>query len=336
MYKFAIIGCGRIARRHAENILRVGELAAACDIETRKADEFAASYKSKAYYSIDELLEREKDIDVIVVCTPNGLHAEHSIKSLQGGKHVLCEKPMCIAMEAAWSMMDTAHFFRRKLYIVKQNRFNPPVQFVKNLLKEEKLGRILSFEVNCFWNRPQEYYDGGWRGSKAMDGGLLYTQFSHFIDLLYWFLGDVEEVAGYTKNFGFRSNLDFEDTGIAMLKMKSGSIGTINYTINSYKKNVEGSLSMIGEKGSIKIGGQYLNTVEWQSLDENFYYEDDLQTANANNYGFYTGSMSNHDKVYDEFIKALDNVPNSLPKPAEALKTIEIIRKIYKASEEVR
>ena len=334
MYKFAIIGCGRIAHRHAENILRVGKLVAVCDIEKNKADEFAALYNGKAWYSIDDLLKQEKDIDVICVCTPNGLHAEHSIKSLQGGKHVLCEKPMCIAMEAAWSMIDTAHFFRKKLYIIKQNRFNTPVQFAKRLLNENNLGRILSFQMNCFWNRPQQYYDGGWRGSKTLDGGLLYTQFSHFIDLLYWFLGDVDEVIGYRKNSGLRNHLEFEDTGTAILKMKTGALGNINYTINSFRKNVEGSFTLFGEKGSIKIGGQYLNTIEWQSLDESIKYED-VQTTKANDYGFYTGSMSNHHKVYDEFIKALDNKPNDLPKPAEALKTIEIIRKIYKASGEI-
>jgi len=131
-----------------------------------------------------------------------------------------------------------------------------------------------------------------------------------------------------------RHNLEFEDTGTANLKMKNGIIGNINYTINSYKKNTEGSVAIFGEKGSIKIGGQYLNTIEWQSLDEDFHYEEQ-SSVKANDYGFYTGSMSNHDKVYDEFIKALNNEPHSLPKPAEALKTIEIIRKIYKASEEI-
>jgi predicted dehydrogenase len=164
-----------------------------------------------------------------------------------------------------------------------------------------------------------------------MDGGLLYTQFSHFIDLLYWFLGDVEEVTGYRKNSGMRNYLEFEDTGTAILKMKTGALGNINYTINSFKRNVEGSFALFGEKGSIKIGGQYLNTIEWQSLDENIQFENE-QTTKANDYGFYTGSMSNHHKVYDEFIKALDNKPNDLPKAGEALKTIEIIKKIYKAS----
>jgi predicted dehydrogenase len=335
MYKFAIVGCGRIAHRHAENILRVGELKAVCDIDTGKADEFASVYDSKAYYSIDELLKEETEIDIISVCSPNGLHAEHSIKSLQGGKHVLCEKPMCITMEAGWSMMDTAHFFRRKLYVVKQNRFNPPVQFVKKLLSGNKLGRILSFQVNCYWNRPQQYYEGGWRGSKTLDGGLLYTQFSHFIDILHWFLGDVDEVKGIKKNFELRNNLEFEDTGVAILKMKNGAIGNINYTINSYKKNVEGSVALFGEKGSIKIGGEYLNTIEWQNLDENLHYENTVFTI-ANNYGFYEGSMSNHDKVYNELIKALDNTSNELPKANDALKTVEIIHKIYKASEDAR
>src|SRR5215217_8927092 len=169
MYQFALIGCGRISKRHAENIQRVGNLLAVCDIIPEKADRLAKEYSCTAYYSIDDLLKNETDVDIVSICTPNGFHAEHSIKSLQAGRHVLCEKPMCIAIEAGWSMMDTAHFFRRKLFVVKQNRFNPPVQFVKQLLDENKLGKILSFQLNCFWNRPQEYYNEGWRGTKTID-----------------------------------------------------------------------------------------------------------------------------------------------------------------------
>jgi UDP-N-acetyl-2-amino-2-deoxyglucuronate dehydrogenase len=334
MYKFAIIGCGRIAHRHAENIRRIGELIAVCDIDFQKADSFAAQYQSKPYYSIDDLLENEKTVDVVVVCSPNGLHAEHSIKSLQDGKHVLCEKPMCIAIEAAWSMRDTAHFFRRKLFVVKQNRFNHPVQFVKQLLEEDKLGKILSFQLNCFWNRPQEYYDGGWRGTKTLDGGLLYTQFSHFIDLLYWFIGEIEEVQGFKRNNGLRQHLEFEDTGVANLKMKNGALGNINYTINSFKHNAEGSFTLFGEKGVVKIGGQYLNTIEYQNVEGNIIYKNQFDSP-ANDYGFYTGSMSNHHLVYDELIKALNNQPHHLPQPIEALKTVEIIQKIYKASEDI-
>jgi len=332
MYKFAIIGCGRIAHRHAENIMRVGKLISVCDIDKNKADDFGALYNSKAWYSIDDLLKQEKEIDVICVCTPNGLHAEHSIKSLQGGKHVLCEKPMCIAMEAAWSMIDTAHFFRRKLYIIKQNRFNAPIQFVKKLLDDGKLGKISSFQLNCFWNRPQQYYDGGWRGSKIMDGGLLYTQFSHFIDLLYWFLGDVEEVTGYRKNSGMRNYLEFEDTGTAILKMKTGALGNINYTINSFQKNMEGSLTIFGEKGTVKIGGQYLNVLEYQQIHDHVIPL--LPAGNkANEYGFYQGSMSNHDKVYQNLVDVIQHNAAMAASSNDGLKTVQIIEKIYAAAE---
>lgn len=333
MYKFALVGCGNIAHRHAENINRVGKLTAVCDIVTGKANALAEKYKARAYYSINELLDNEESADVVVICTPNGLHAEQSIKALQRLKHVLCEKPMCITAEEAQRMIDAADSSHKKLYIVKQNRFNPPVQFVKRLLDEKKLGRLLGFQLNCFWNRPQQYYQDSWRGSKVLDGGLLYTQFSHFIDLLYWFLGDVDDVSGYKKNSGLRSHFELEDMGVANLKMKNGVLGNIHYTINSYKKNLEGSFTIFGEKGSVKIGGQYLNIIEWQSLEEEGHYSNE-STVGANDYGFYTGTMSNHHLVYDEFIKALNHEPDSLPSPDEAIKTIEIIEKIYRNSKE--
>ncbi|HVG12519.1 MAG TPA: Gfo/Idh/MocA family oxidoreductase, partial [Flavisolibacter sp.] len=171
MYKFALIGCGRIAPRHAENIAAHGALIAVCDTDKARADLFAERYNARPYYSIDHLLESEPSFDILSICTPNGLHAEHSIKALQAGKHVVCEKPMCILPVAAFSMMDTAHFFRRRLFVVKQNRYNEPVVFVKKLLAEQKLGTILSFQINCFWNRPQQYYTGDWRGSQELDGG---------------------------------------------------------------------------------------------------------------------------------------------------------------------
>ena len=266
MYQFALIGCGKIARRHAENIQIIGRLKAVCDSIPERADALAKEYNCAAYYSIDDLLKQETEIDVVSVCTPNGLHAEHSIKSLQAGKHVLCEKPMCLTSVAAWQMIETAHFFRRKLFVVKQNRYNEPVQIVKKLLNENRLGKIYSFQVNCFWNRPQSYYCGDWKGTKTLDGGILYTQFSHFIDLLYWFLGDVSSVKAYTTNSAARKNMEIEDSGVAVLQMQSGVIGTINYTINSYSKNLEGSFAVFGENGSIKIGGQYLNTLEWYEV----------------------------------------------------------------------
>src|SRR5437773_4378432 len=169
-YKFAIIGCGQIAARHAEQIRKQGELTAVCDIITEKANSFSQNYGTHAYYTIDALLEKEREIDIVSVCTPNGLHADHSIKSLEAGKHVLCEKPMAISTADARKMIDAEKKTGQKLFVVKQNRFNPPVAFLKNLVDENKLGKIFSFQLNCFWNRPEIYYQNTWRGTKKLDG----------------------------------------------------------------------------------------------------------------------------------------------------------------------
>lgn len=333
MYKFGLVGCGNISNRHAENIKRVGSLAAVCDISPEKALHLAVIHASKAYYSIDDLLENEPHIDIVVVCTPNGLHAEHTIKSLHAGKHVLCEKPMCLTTVDGWKMVKAAEERKRKIFVVKQNRYNEPVQHVKRLLQQGKLGKIFSFQVNCFWNRPQAYYLNSWRGTKELDGGILYTQFSHFIDLLYWLLGDVEEVKGYKHSNGNRLHFEIEDTGVAILKLKSGAVGTLNYSINSYSKNLEGSISIIGEKGSVKIGGQYLNTLEWHEVADEPKPKL-ISSPSANDYGFYQGSMSNHHKVYDELMLSL-NGTGSLLQAKDAIATIDIIEKIYAATKAI-
>lgn len=329
-YQFALIGCGRIAARHAENIVKYGQLKAVCDVVPQKADSFAAQYGATAYYAIDDLLRAENNIDVVVVCTPNGLHAEHSIKSLQARKHVLCEKPLCLTSAAAWQMIDTAYFFRKKLFVVKQNRYNEPVQRVKEILETGGLGAIYNFQINCFWNRPQEYYTGDWKGNEHLDGGILYTQFSHFIDLLYWYLGEVESVKGFLNNFQQRAHFQLEDTGAVALQMKSGVVGTLNYTINSYNHNREGSFTLFGEKGTLKIGGQYLNTLEW--FDVAGQAEPSiLHSGKANDYGFYKGSMSNHEKVYEDLMASLEG-NGTLLEAKDAAKAVEIIEKIYAAT----
>jgi len=332
MYRFALVGCGNISGRHAENIIRVGSLSAVCDVVPQKADDLAAKYNGKAYYSIDELLKNEKNTDVIVVCTPNGLHAEHTIKSLNEDKHVLCEKPMCLSTKEGCEMVHVAEARKKKIFVVKQNRYNEPVQHTKKLLEENKLGKIFSFQINCFWNRPQRYYLNTWRGTKDLDGGILYTQFSHFIDLLHWLLGDVDEVKGYKHSYGNRSHFEIEDTGVVILRMRSGAIGSLNYTINTPSKNLEGSFSIFGEKGSVKIGGQYLNTLEWFDVEGHSKPVISVSPS-ANDYGFYQGSMSNHHKVYDDLILSLDG-NGSLLEARDAMATIEIIEKIYAATKE--
>jgi UDP-N-acetyl-2-amino-2-deoxyglucuronate dehydrogenase len=329
--KFAIAGCGKIAQRHAEHIASKGILTGVCDVIAEKADALAITYKTNAWYSIDDLLAGEKDIDVVVICTPNGLHAQHSIKALQAGFNVLCEKPMAIKKSDCQAMITAAEKAGRRLFIVKQNRYNPPVLAVKKIVDDGRLGKINSVQLNCFWNRNEDYYKNSWKGTQDMDGGTLFTQFSHFIDLLYWIAGDVKKVQAITGNFMHQRIIEFEDTGVAILEFKNGAIGTINYTVNSFAKNMEGSLTLFGEKGTVKIGGQYLNQLEYQNIDG--YIIENLPAGNQpNNYGSYTGSMSNHDKVYNNVTDVLQNNAPVTASAFEAMKTVEIIEKIYKAA----
>jgi UDP-N-acetyl-2-amino-2-deoxyglucuronate dehydrogenase len=329
--KFSLIGCGRIAQRHAEHIINLAELKAVCDKDFSKAKALAEKYNATAYESIDELLKNETDTDVVTICSPNGLHAEHSIKALKAGFHVVCEKPMAITVEDCGKMINEAERANKRLFVIKQNRFNPPVAAVKQLVDEGKLGRILSVQLNCFWNRNFDYYQtSDWKGKKEMDGGTLYTQFSHFIDLLYWIVGDVRKAHGFGGNYAHDGIIEFEDTGVVALEFYNGTVGTINYTVNSFQKNMEGSLTLFGEKGTVKIGGQYLNELEYQNIDG--YVIKDLPKGNpANNYGQYQGSMSNHDKVYENVIDVLTRKGIIATNGFEGLKTVEIIDKIYQA-----
>lgn len=332
MLHFAIVGCGRIAQRHAEHIQKRGKLVAVCDIVPDKANQLAEKYQATPYLSIEDMLNKEQSIDVVSICSPNGLHAEHSIVSLQAGHHVLCEKPMAINVYDCGRMIQAAEKANKRLFAIKQNRFNPPVVAVKEMLEQNKLGKILSVQLNCFWNRNPDYYNNSWKGTKDLDGGTLFTQFSHFIDLLYWLIGDVQEVKSYMGNFAHQNIIEFEDTGVVILKFSNGAIGSINYTVNSFEKNMEGSLTIFGEKGTVKIGGQYLNELEYQQI-EGFRIENLPEGNKPNNYGNYVGSMSNHDKVYDNLVEVLNNNAAINTSSFEGLKTVEIIEKIYKSAE---
>ncbi|HEX4373092.1 MAG TPA: Gfo/Idh/MocA family oxidoreductase [Puia sp.] len=325
--QFAIIGCGRIAQRHAEHIDKLGKLVAVCDVIADKAEALEKKYNADAYTNIDELL-KNAGAHVISICTPNGLHAEQSIKALNAGFHVLCEKPMAINSKDCRDMISAAKKANKHLFIVKQNRFNPPVAAVKKIVDEGKLGKILSIQLNCFWNRNDEYYKNSWKGTKDLDGGTLFTQFSHFIDLLYWMIGDIKDVQGYSGNLHHPGIIEFEDTGVIAVKFLNGVIGTINYTVNSFQKNMEGSIAIFGEKGTVKIGGQYLNELEYQNIEN--YKIDNLPPGNPpNNYGQYQGSMSNHDKVYQNVIEVLNGEGTIATSGFDGLKTVEIIEKIY-------
>jgi UDP-N-acetyl-2-amino-2-deoxyglucuronate dehydrogenase len=326
--RFAIIGCGKIAPRHAAETAKHGQLVAVCDIVNKKADDLAQSCNASAYYSIDDLLIKEDKIDVVAVCTPNGLHAEHSIKALQAGSHVLCEKPLCISSADALRMIDAAKKNDKKLFVVKSTRYNPSLAALKKSIEEDKLGSIYSFQLNCFWNRPAAYYANSWRGDKLLDGGTLFTQFSHYIDALLWLLGDIKDVTGFRKNFAHQNIIEFEDSGVIAIEMKNGIIGGLNWSVNTFQKNMEVSLSIIAEKGSIHIGGEYMNKIGYQLMEG---FELDIPVAgNANDYGFYKGSMSNHDKIYENLVKALKDDHHPFANARDGLKTVEAIETIYK------
>ena len=274
------------------------------------------------------MLEAGHDLDVVSICTPNGLHAKHSIQSLRAGYNVLCEKPMAITVNDCGEMIKAAESANKRLFAIKQNRFNPPVAAVKKLIDQGKLGEIYSVQLSCFWNRNFDYYNNSWKGSTNLDGGTLYTQFSHFIDLLYWMVGDVKKASALGRNFAHQGIIDFEDTGVVILEFYNGAIGTINYTVNSYAGNMEGSMTLFGSKGTVKIGGQYLNELEYQSI-EGHLIENLPEGNTANNYGTYKGSMSNHDKVYENVVAVLKKGSAINTNSFEALKTVEIIDKIY-------
>ncbi len=332
--KFILIGCGRIGNRHAEHILNYGSLLAVCDIDKEKAQNAAKLYNCKYYYSIEDILLNEREAQVASICTPNGLHAEHTIKSLQAGLHILCEKPMALSVHDCGEMIKAAESANRRLFIVKQNRFNPPVAVVKKAIDEGRFGKIHSVQLSCFWNRNEDYYKNSWKGTKALDGGTLFTQFSHFVDLLYWMIGDIKKVHALIGNLGHKNIIEFEDTGVIACEFYNGALGTINYTVNSYKKNMEGSLTIFGDKGTVKIGGQYLNELEYQNIEG--YEIKDLPPGNPpNNYGQYQGSMSNHDKVYENIIEVLNHQGVIATNGFEGLKTVEIIDKIYSAAKVV-
>jgi predicted dehydrogenase len=334
--KFAIIGCGRIAERHAVQISRIGYLEAVCDNVSSKAIRLGQKYNSKIYTDYDELLRKENELDVIAICTPNGLHAEHSIKAFKKGVHVLCEKPMAITVYDCGEMIKEAEKANKRLFVVKQNRYNPPVKAIKEALDENRLGTIYSIQLNCFWNRNAEYYNqSDWKGTINLDGGTLFTQFSHFIDLLYWMFGDIKRTESITRNFNHNGIIEFEDTGVVIVEFYNGVIGTINYTVNSYSKNMEGSLTIFGEYGTVKIGGQYLNELEYQNIRD--YKITNLPEGNPpNNYGQYVGSMSNHDKVYENLVDVLLNNGTIGTNGFEGLKTVEIIDKIYTAAKRAK
>ena len=253
----------------------------------------------------------DANVDFVNVCTPSGLHPEHAIRALEAGKNVLCEKPMAFREADARAMLAAAEKSGKALYVVKQNRYNPPVKLVRELLSEGKLGDPIACVVNMYWNRNAEYYKNDpWRGTLALDGGTLYTQASHFADLMLHFMGKPRSVFALmgTK----KQPIEIEDTGVIAVDFASGAMGSFNYTTCATKKNFEGSLTLFGTKGTVKIGGEYLNTIECFQVEGVETYELEHSDAGPNDYGTYKGSMSNHDKVFADIVAHVEGGGNGM------------------------
>ena len=333
--KFAVVGAGHIGKRHAEMISREEEAELAAMVDIRSVDECDAKHFGVPFFhSIDEMLASGIDIDVVNVCTPNGLHASQSLKALEASKHVVCEKPMGLSKDNCEKVIFKSLQQSKHVFCVMQNRYSPPSEWIKSVVENKILGDIFMVQLNCYWNRDDRYYKpGGWKGTPDLDGGTLFTQFSHFIDIMYWLFGDIDNIQGKFADFTHQKSTAFEDSGFVNFDFVDGGMGSINYSTAVANQNLESSITIIGSKGSVKIGGQYMNEVEVCNIAD--YDMPTLAEANpANDYGPYKGSAANHNYVIKNVIDTLKGRTTATTNALEGLKVVEIIERIYKVRDE--
>ncbi|KZY63380.1 oxidoreductase [Oleiphilus sp. HI0071] len=331
--KFALVGCGRIAKRHSELLgfeqIPGACLAAVCDIVAEKANKIGEQFGVPAFTDMHEMM-RSEAIDVVVVLTESGLHPQHVIELAPYGKHIMVEKPMALRLEDADRMIAECDKYGVKLFVVKQNRFNVPVQKAREALDAGRLGKLVMGTVRVRWCRPQAYYDqDAWRGTWALDGGVLTNQASHHIDLLEWMMGDVESVFAMSRTA--LVDIEAEDTAVVTLRFKNGAIGVIEATTAVRPKDLEGSLSLLGETGSIEIGGFAVNQMKvWNFLEESPEDADvmDKYSVNPPNvYGF------GHQAYYEHVVDSIQNEKRHLVDGLVGRKSLELINAIYESIE---
>ena len=327
--KFAVIGLGHIGKRHAEMIKRnnEAELVAVCDIRPKEETKFEENVPY--FLNIDDLLNSNIDFDVLNVATPNGFHAEHTIKGLDAKKHIVCEKPMALSKSDSEKMIFKSLQNSRNIFVVKQNRYSPPSKWLKEVVDNKILGETYMVQLNCYWNRDERYYTKeNWHGDLKLDGGTLFTQFSHFIDIMYWLFGDITNIQAKFADFNHKDLTDFEDSGIISFNFVNGGMGNINYSTSVWDKNLESSITIIGEKGTIKVAGQYMNDVVYCNVKD--YEMPKLEASNPpNDYGAYKGSAANHHYIIQNVIDTLKGRTTITTNALEGLKVVEIIERIY-------
>jgi predicted dehydrogenase len=287
------------------------------------------NYPVPYFNSAEALFSSGLEFDVVNVCSPNGLHASHSILALENKKHIVCEKPMGLSKAECEQVIYTALRVSRQVFCVMQNRYSPPSVWIKDVIEKQLLGDIYMVQLNCYWNRDERYYKKDtWKGSADLDGGTLFTQFSHFIDIMFWLFGDIKDIQGKFNDFNHANLTAFEDSGLVTFNFVNGGMGSLNYSTSVWDQNLESSITIIGKKGSIKIGGQYMNEVEYCHIDG--YQMPELAPANpANDYGHYKGSAANHHYVIQNVIDTLKGRTSATTNALEGLKVVEIIERIY-------
>ena len=333
MVNFAIVGCGHIGKRHAEMVSRNKDsrLVALCDIK-EKGILGIENYPVPFYEDLERMLDSHPDIEVLNICTPNGLHASMAIEAMEKGRHVVIEKPMALKTEDARRVLECSRRTGKKVFCVMQNRYSPPSVWIKSLVDSGKLGDIEMVQLDCYWNRDERYYlPGGWHGTANLDGGTLFTQFSHFIDIMLWLFGDIENISGRFRDFNHRDLTDFEDSGMVQFDFRQGGIGCLNYSTAVYDKNLESALTIVARNGSVKIGGQYMDKVEYCHVKD--YVMPELPPTNpGNDYGAYKGSAQNHHYVIQNVIDVLSKGAEITTNAYDGLQVVSIIERIYAAA----
>ena len=325
--RFAIIGCGRISGKHIEALKAHSdnvEIVAVCDTKQERLDAAKAATGTKGYQSLTSVLE-ETDADVLVLCTPSGLHPAQTVQIADAGRHVMTEKPMATRWKDGMRMVEACDHAGVRLFVVKQNRRNATLQLLKNAVDKKRFGRIYMVNINVFWTRPQEYYDqDAWRGTWEFDGGALMNQASHYVDLLDWLIGPIESVQTYTATLA--RDIQVEDSAVMGVRWRSGAIGSMNVTMLTYPKNLEGSITILGEKGTVRIGGVAVNEIQhWEFEDKDADDEKvkDVSYETTSVYGF------GHPLYYDNAIKTLRGVAEPETDGREGLRSLEILIAAY-------
>jgi len=328
-FRIALAGCGRISKNHFDAIDRVDglELVAVCDVDPARAEQAATENRVACFTSYEKMLKEAK-ADVITIATPSGLHADQGVAAAQAGKHVVMEKPMAISLTGADALVHACDKAGVQLFVVKQNRLNPPIQLLKHAVDKNRFGRVYLASCTVHWARPQEYYDQApWRGTWEFDGGAFMNQASHYVDLIQWLMGPVESVMAKTATLARR--IETEDTGVAILKFRNGALGSIEVTMLAYPRNLEGSITVLGEKGSVKIGGTAVNKVDYWQFAE---YDDDdklieaVDTNPPNVYGL------GHQGYYRNVLAVLRGEAKPDTDGRAGRKSLELILGIYESA----